>query len=401
MMDDKELKDLVSAEDTDTAGHTGAETGDPTLTPGYKTPETQTATDTSKESEDITIEDILAEFGADTADVKSEGSAQKAREAPRLKPKRAPTGSTDTRKDEPTGEDANRAVTPPNTVPPGEEKETESQPPGDDKQVMAEMTVAMRELTEELRLFRQQMGGGAVQEGFAGANQPDKPNNKGEPKKEKSTMSKVLSVISNILFYVIIVGMVVGAFLMRSSSEGKPFMLAGFSAANVLTSSMEDVYPRGSLIITQSVDPKELKVGDDITFMVGEESSITHRIIGISENYQGSGERAFETKGVNNKTADKDMVVSANVVGKVIYCSVFLGKAATFVRANWPMILFVLIVVIALIAFLKWNAKRDVGEDEDKPPKEPKEKKKKERKARSHSKKNFGEQAKKGEDGDG
>ncbi len=175
---------------------------------------------------------------------------------------------------------------------------------------------------------------------------------------EKKKPNKALSIISNLFFYVVIVAMVLGALLMRSTSEGKPFMLAGFSAANVLTSSMEDVYPRGSLIITKKYDAKELEIGDDITFMVSEDSSITHRIIGITENYQNTGQRGFETQGVNNPNPDKDMVAAANVVGKVIFTSKVLGDIANFVKANWPILIFVLVVLVGLVSFLKWNAKK-------------------------------------------
>lgn len=171
---------------------------------------------------------------------------------------------------------------------------------------------------------------------------------------------------------------------MRSTSKGEPFMIAGISAANVLTSSMEDVYPRGSLIITKQIDAKELKIGDDITFMVSEDSSITHRIIGITENYQGTGQRAFETKGTKNPNPDKEMVAAANVVGKVIFHSKVLGDFANFVKANWPILIFALIVLIGLISFLKWNAKKSDGDSENE---EESKEKPKEKKPRSHTKK--------------
>lgn len=194
----------------------------------------------------------------------------------------------------------------------------------------------------------------------------DKPRIRGEPGdiKKKSKKDKVLSVISNVLFYVIIVGIVLGAFLMRSTSKGKPFMLAGYSAANVLTSSMEDVYPKGSLIITKTVDPNELQIGDDITFMVNENSSITHRIIGIMENYQDTGQRAFQTKGTMNTTPDKEPVAATNVVGKVVFHSKAIGDIANFIKANWPILIFVLLVIIGLISFLKWNSKRSDDDEE-------------------------------------
>ena len=97
--------------------------------------------------------------------------------------------------------------------------------------------------------------------------------------------------------------------------------------------------------------------------MVSETSSITHRIIGITENYLNTGQRAFETQGVMNETPDKDPVVAANVVGQVIFCSKPLGEAATFVSNNWPILLFFIVVLSGLMAFLRWNFRRDEGRE--------------------------------------
>lgn len=404
MLDEKDFWNSLITGSNSAAGEKGKKPADPALDPGYRAEDKPTTTDPPVGSTNLTIEAILADIRKKTGIEGVGAPDQKVQGTPRMKPKQVPTDSTDAQAAASSDTDSARAVTPPNTDPPGEAVKTAVHPPGDDRQAMAEMTAAMRELTEELRCFRQQMnvsmtpavdGNGEdtpnpVQDGHAGGNEPDVPNNRGKPedKKPKSAKEKALSIVSNILFYTVIVAMVVGAFLLRSTSEGKPFMLGPFSAANVLTSSMQDVYPRGSLIITKQVDPKELQIGDDITYMVSETTSITHRIVEITENYQGTGKRGFKTKGVNNKEADKELVAADNVVGKVIFSSKALGDIANFVKNNWPILIFVLIVIIALITFLKWNAKRgdDDGEDENKPEKETKPPKSKKFKPISHTK---------------
>lgn len=209
----------------------------------------------------------------------------------------------------------------------------------------------------------------------------DKEEKKEKKKKEKKKdkpkeKSSGKSFLGNLLFYVAIIALVGGAFLAKSGSGGQPTVIAGFSAFTVLSSSMEDTYPKGSLIVTHQVDADELEIGDDITYMVSATSSITHRIIGITENYLSTGARAFETQGTMNEKADKDPVAAANVVGKVIFCSVALGRAATFVSANWPILLFFVVVICALIAFLKWNMSRDDGEEKEENEEKPKKAKK-------------------------
>ena len=168
-----------------------------------------------------------------------------------------------------------------------------------------------------------------------------------------------LTFFTEVLFYVALVALVVGAFLVRASSNGNPITFAGYSAFTVLTSSMESDYPKGSLIVTKSVDPKTLRIGDDITFMSGPNSTTTHRIIGITEQYLETGERAFETKGVMNSQPDKNPVPAVNIVGKVVFHSEVLGRIATFSKANWPFLLFIFIVIAILFAVLKWVFKND------------------------------------------
>lgn len=273
----------------------------------------------------------------------------------------------------------------------------------DDQQLMREILNQMKELTQEVRVFRkeldlnqrnvqtetqktEQMKSAAqlqevehailnsVQDITSESEEDDIriydvpftseetiSGDSSPPKKKKK--NKTLSIISSILFYFIIIALVFGAFLIRSSGSSKPWSIAGYSAMTVLTGSMEDVYPQGSLIITKTTDADKLKIGDDITYMTGETSSITHRIIGITENYLETGERGFETKGVMNANPDKEIVAAGNVVGKVVFCSTVLGAIAKFITTNWPLLLFLIVVLVVLIAFLQWNARRSDDEE--------------------------------------
>lgn len=260
--------------------------------------------------------------------------------------------------------------------------------PSDDKQLMMEMLAKMQELTDEVNSLRQQLKDSSSRTASL-SNQDDRTEDfytglstdddealkvlrelseqeNTAKSKNKNKKNKGLTVVSNIVFYTLILALVFGAFLIRSSKNDSPWMLGGYSAMKVLTGSMEDVYPQGSLIITKSVDPQKLNIGDDITYMTGETTSITHRIIGITENYLDTNERGFETKGVMNENPDKEIVSAANVVGRVVFCSKTLGDIATFITNNWPLLLFLIFVIIVLLAFLKWNSRREKHSSKDK-----------------------------------
>ena len=122
---------------------------------------------------------------------------------------------------------------------------------------------------------------------------------------------------------------------------------------------MQSEIPKGSLVIAQQVDPETLEIGDDITFMANQTTTVTHRIIGIIEDYEGTGQRAFETQGIMNDEPDAQPVPAVNVVGKVIFHSLVLGYIASFIGNYWPFLLFALAVVIGLIIALKRIYKKE------------------------------------------
>jgi len=178
------------------------------------------------------------------------------------------------------------------------------------------------------------------------------------PMSEAPVKKKKKSHIGDILFYGILALFLVGVLVVQVTSGGGVKTFMGFSMFTVRTSSMEDVYPKGSLIVTKSVDAKDLRVGDDITYLASETSTITHRIISIYDNYENTNERGFETQGIMNKDPDEDIVPAVNVVGKVIFCSMFLGQAWAFVSSNWPILVFGLVVIIALSLVLRYIFKQ-------------------------------------------
>ncbi len=172
------------------------------------------------------------------------------------------------------------------------------------------------------------------------------------PEKQRRK-SRAWKIVGNAAFYGALVLLIVAALLIRAASDGAPTSLAGYTGMIVLSESMQSEIPKGSLVITKIVDPKTLQVGDDITYMANRTTSVTHRIIGITENYQGTGERAFELQGIMNAQPDRLPVPAANVVGEVVFHSEILGTVASFIRAYWPFLLFLLAVLFVLVKVLE------------------------------------------------
>ncbi len=165
----------------------------------------------------------------------------------------------------------------------------------------------------------------------------EKSKDKSDEKEEKSYKGG----IGEIVFYLFLKG------------NGAPNSIAGFSAFTVLSSSMESEIPKGSLVITKRIDPNELKVGDDITYMNSPTTTITHRIVDVIEEYDEFGDRAFKTKGIMNDSPDKLPVPAANVVGKVIFHNYELGQVVEFVSQYWYIIIIFFILFFGFYALIK------------------------------------------------
>ena len=160
-------------------------------------------------------------------------------------------------------------------------------------------------------------------------------------------------IIGECVFYGLLLLLLLGAVFVRTTSDGSPRSLAGYSGMIVLTESMQSEIPKGSLVITKTVDPQSLQIGDDITYMANQTTSVTHRVVGITENYENTGQRAFQTQGIMNREPDKQLVPAVNVVGKVVFHSEVLGTVASFIGQYWPFLLFILAVAFVLLYVLR------------------------------------------------
>jgi len=146
----------------------------------------------------------------------------------------------------------------------------------------------------------------------------------------------------------------VGIFLVGSTADGSPRNLLGFSAMTVLTRSMQSEIPQNSLVLIRHVEPAEIQVGDDITYLLRNNSTITHRVISIRENYENSGMLGFETQGLMNENPDSEIVLAANVIGRVIFHNLTLGRIILFIRANVLLIVILCATGIALSISLRF-----------------------------------------------
>jgi signal peptidase I len=101
--------------------------------------------------------------------------------------------------------------------------------------------------------------------------------------------------------------------------------VAGATPLTVLTSSMEPLYPPGTLIYVLPVTPAEIRLGDVITYQIksGDPAVISHRVIAI--NSPADGKRTFILKGDNNSDPDQAAVLPVQIRGRLWYSVPLLG----------------------------------------------------------------------------
>ena len=146
--------------------------------------------------------------------------------------------------------------------------------------------------------------------------------------------------------------------------------LVGLQPFVVLSGSMEPTYHVGSLIYVKSVDYKDLKVGDPITFMVSEKTVVTHRITEVLVDETDPNTIRYFTQGDANDVPDGSSVHYKNIIGKPVFSIPYLGYVSNYIQ-NPPgtYIAIAAGAILILLVFLP-----DVFADDEKEKKEKEEK---------------------------
>lgn len=139
--------------------------------------------------------------------------------------------------------------------------------------------------------------------------------------------------------------------------------VVGIEPYTVLSASMEPKYQTGSLIYVTKTDYKTLKVGDDITFMLDENTVATHQIIEIIQDSNDKDVLRFRTQGIANDTPDGGTVHCKNIIGKPIFTIPYLGYVASYIQKPPGLYIAVAGIVILLLLFFFPNIVRAFSDE--------------------------------------
>ena len=151
-------------------------------------------------------------------------------------------------------------------------------------------------------------------------------------------------------------------------------LLSGYKFMIVSSGSMEPTLPVGSLVIVSPCDYEDLQYGDIVTMDAGG-INLTHRIVGRYGDKDNPvlkpGEAGYEdsqywvTQGDASQTIDGPL--TDNVVGIVHegHAWAWLGTVVRYVRANYTLVIVMLILVVAFVSVIEWlKSKMEISDIE-------------------------------------
>lgn len=168
---------------------------------------------------------------------------------------------------------------------------------------------------------------------------------------KKIIENPVLKLINNIVYvilFLIVASVLFVVILQRASNNA--IALGGVRVFNIISESMIPKYNIGDVLVVKSIEPQNIKVGDDIAY-IGQESTfnqkiVTHQVIKI--DYE-NGEYIFHTKGIANILEDP-LVHQNQVFGKVVY-KIWILSLISKILSNVYVVFFGIFVPIVILIF--------------------------------------------------
>lgn len=137
---------------------------------------------------------------------------------------------------------------------------------------------------------------------------------------------KILNIVLKTITWIIVLAVMAFAVALVGVK------LFGVQVYTVLSGSMEPVYKTGAVIYVTDVDPRELQVGDDITFKLSETTTATHRIIEVLTDEDDPEFLQFRTQGVANDVEDASPVDQSQIIGSPVFTIPYLGYVAAYIQ---------------------------------------------------------------------
>ncbi len=175
-------------------------------------------------------------------------------------------------------------------------------------------------------------------------------------KQKNAKKRKIKKIINAIYVLLITITLLAVAYIcyIKFIKKENNIKFLGVRQYVIMTGSMEPNYNIGDIIIDKEIEKEDIKIGDVITYSVGDgKHTISHRIIKIVEE---NGETLYQTKGDNNNAPDSELVSYNQIQGKAIYKIDKIGLILKGVTTGAGI---AVIVLISLVWYLSSSRKQE------------------------------------------
>lgn len=164
----------------------------------------------------------------------------------------------------------------------------------------------------------------------------------------KKKLLKLLRNILNIVVVFFVALFILIVFLQRFSNNKLSFF--DYRMFTVVTGSMAPKYNVGDVLIAKEVDAKDVKVGDDISYLGSmgtfDDKVVTHQVVDIEQDNEGN--YVFHTKGLSNLVEDP-IIYEKQLYGVVQHKAFILSFIYKVVGTRIGMFVFVVIPILYII----------------------------------------------------
>ena len=141
----------------------------------------------------------------------------------------------------------------------------------------------------------------------------------------------VWEVVKWVLLTFLVLTIVFNLIKIAKSKNGDAFpMILGFGDAIVITGSMEPTIKVGDAVFVHK--QSAYNVGDIVTFIDNNGNVVTHRVVSVTDGL-------YTTQGDANNVADRQMLTTDNICGRVLFWIARFGYFVQFMQSIWGVII--------------------------------------------------------------
>lgn len=177
-----------------------------------------------------------------------------------------------------------------------------------------------------------------------------------EDNRPKINAKKIIKTVLIILYQILVImALILTMVIVLQRISANNQSIGGYKIFRVITGSMEPEYEVGEVIISKEVNPKDIKVGDDIVYLgrVGEYSGkiIMHNVVAIDTDE--NGDLIFHAKGLQSNSVEDPQITEDQIYGVVTYTSSILTILYDLATNIYS--IFAIVIILALNVFIAFN----------------------------------------------